>query len=163
MHEGLGEEWKSGRTPFDYCKVSSRHQATDIETNWNKSDYCLTHPPPILSVLEVPPSPVFFIRPLATLELLSVWLELRCFRREEGGGCFLLHLCLHFHCWNKSRWSRHLETPRLSLFWSPLPWQDPDYSDEGLGTGARQVQWKPAEGAKKAVLVNKVRIKGGRG
>lgn len=32
---------------------------------------------------------VFFIRPLATLEFLSVWLELRCFRWEVAGECFL--------------------------------------------------------------------------
>lgn len=96
------------REPYSTCSSrliqrSSRHWTTDKETYRNKNDYCITHSPPIFSVLEVPPSPVFFVRPLATLELLSVWLELRCFRREEAGGWFLLHLCLPFHCRDNSR------------------------------------------------------------
>lgn len=108
----------------------------DIETYWNKDDYCITLLPPILSVLEVPPPPIFFIRPLATLELLSVWFELRCFRREEAGGWFLFHLCLPLHCQDNFRWSRHSEIPQLS-FSGPLYlrryWQDPDCTDKGLG------------------------------
>lgn len=57
--------------------------------------------PSVLSVLKVPPILVYFIIPLVALELLSVWFALRCFRWEEGGGCFLLSLCLHFPLGNR--------------------------------------------------------------
>lgn len=51
--------------------------------------------PPVLSVLEGPPSQVVFIGPLAAGDLLFVRLVLRCFRWEEADGSLVLYL--HFH------------------------------------------------------------------
>ena len=122
VQEELGEreDSKTSALPSRLVNRPSGHWATDTETYWKKEDHHLTDPPPILSVLKVPSSPVFFVRPLATLELLSIWFVLRCFGWEEAGGCFLLHLCLHFYSQDKSRWLRHSETLQLSVFWSPL-------------------------------------------
>lgn len=90
LHQHRGSQGARGYAPPDLP-----------EDRWFGPQY----PPPVLSVLKVAPSPVVFIRPLATLELLSVWFELRSFWREEAWGSLLLHLCLCFCCHDKRTWS----------------------------------------------------------